>query len=118
MHKLPRRSSIVTLVVIAVAVGVILSCASDGKHLKHCYAITEGATVTTLVIEEGPPSLLTVYEKENGKDVVPPATFEVTMDGNAFKFADGTRVLFDDQKLTGAGVFAELVFHKTDCPPE
>ena len=82
MHKLPRRSSIVTLVVIAVAVGVILSCASDGKH------------------------------------VVPPATFEVTMDGNAFKFADGTRVLFDDQKLTGAGVFAELVFHKTDCPPE
>ena len=91
----------------------------NNDTMQRCFVLKEGTVSTYLVIEDGTPNAsMTVIERENGKDVVPPSTGPGTLEENAITLVDGTRLEFNDTQLVWpeGSLLAGSVFTASDCP--
>lgn len=108
------------VVVVVFVVSVFLvQLMQNNNAMQRCFVLKEGAVSTYLVIEDGTPNAsMTVIERENGKDVVPPSTGPGTLEENAITLVDGTRLEFNDTQLVWpeGSLLAGSVFTASDCP--
>lgn len=103
------------------AVGLsLLACggAETEATMKQCYALVEGETKTTLVIEgAGNEATLTVHEWKDGVEVAPPETASGRLEADAFVYPDGTRLTFDANELAWPvdSLLSGAVFQAEPC---
>jgi len=93
-----------------------LACGGDGKGtVKHCYKIVDSGETSLFVIEDGSPSPSVTIMAEDGSN--PQKTFG-RLEPGAFVYANGSKMMFDKKKLSGAkGSFLEGIEGKaTSCP--
>jgi hypothetical protein len=107
-------------VVFGISLLATLGCAGvlQGASMKRCFELREGDVVTTLVVEDAQGGRVTVYERKAGADVAPPQTTLGRLEEGAFIYADGTRLSFDDAKLTWpeGSLLPGVVFTACPCP--
>ena len=101
--------------------GGALACGtlSGGESMKRCFSKKDGERDVILVIEDGQPQpSITVYERLEGKDLAPPMKTYGRLEPGAFVYADGTRLVFDDQRLTWPenSLLAGAVYPASACP--
>ncbi len=107
------------VVVLFVVSVVLVQFMQNDNAMKRCFVLVEGAVSTHLVIEDGTPNAsMTVIERKNGKDVVPPSTGPGTLEENAMTLVDGTRLEFNDTQLVWpeGSLLAGSVFTASECP--